>query len=69
MECYLAGTTLLVKRSSPKRMEETLTGIQNGEFAKEWTKEQADGYPVFTRLREEAYSYEQYVKTATNTNV
>ena len=40
-----------------KRMEETLVKIQNGEFAKEWTKEQADGYPFFTRLRQEAYSH------------
>ncbi|MEO8130603.1 MAG: ketol-acid reductoisomerase [Bryobacteraceae bacterium] len=40
-----------------KRMEETLTKIQNGEFSREWTREQADGYPSFNRLREEAYSH------------
>jgi ketol-acid reductoisomerase len=40
-----------------KRMEETLTKIQNGEFSREWTREQADGYPSFNRLKEQAYSH------------
>jgi ketol-acid reductoisomerase len=40
-----------------QRMQETLSRIRNGEFAKEWTKEQAEGYPSFTKLREEAYSH------------
>jgi len=40
-----------------KRMEETLTKIQNGEFSREWTREQAEGYPSFNRLKEEAYSH------------
>ena len=40
-----------------KRMEEALTKIQSGEFAQEWTKEQAEGYPSFTRLRQEAYAH------------
>lgn len=40
-----------------KRMEETLTKIQNGEFSREWTREQAGGYPSFNRLKEEAFSH------------
>jgi len=40
-----------------KRMEETLTKIQNGEFSREWTREQAEGYPSFNKLREDAYAH------------
>jgi ketol-acid reductoisomerase len=34
-------------------MKEHLREIEDGEFAKEWSNEQAAGYPVFNKLREE----------------
>ncbi|MCC6681278.1 MAG: ketol-acid reductoisomerase [Phycisphaeraceae bacterium] len=37
-----------------ERMVEILKRIRNGEFAKEWTKEQKDGMPHFKALLEEA---------------
>lgn len=40
-----------------QRMEETLQKIQNGEFAREWAKEQATGYPLFNRLKKEVNAH------------
>jgi ketol-acid reductoisomerase len=38
-------------------MKEHLREIQTGAFAKEWALEQAAGYPLFNRLREEALKH------------
>jgi ketol-acid reductoisomerase len=38
-------------------MEQALAGIRNGQFAGEWAREQAAGYPRFTELREAADSH------------
>jgi ketol-acid reductoisomerase len=35
-------------------MREALEEIRDGSFAREWEREQASGYPVFTRLKEAA---------------
>lgn len=40
-----------------KRMLATLDKIQNGDFASEWTKEQASGYPAFSKLKEAMFSH------------
>lgn len=40
-----------------QRMEQALEKIRNGDFAREWTREQAEGYPNFNRLREEALAH------------
>ncbi len=39
------------------RMLNTLEKIQNGDFAREWTKEQASGYPAFLRLKEAMFAH------------
>jgi ketol-acid reductoisomerase len=38
-------------------MQAALDGIRNGAFARAWELEQAAGYPVFSRLRQEALSH------------
>jgi ketol-acid reductoisomerase len=40
------------------RLREALTEIRSGRFATEWGKEQADGYPNFERLRQEARAHD-----------
>ena len=46
---------------SAERMKEALTAIQNGQFAKDWIKENEDGQPRFKQLRAagEAHEIEQ----------
>ena len=39
------------------RMQSALDGIRDGTFAREWELEQAAGYPVFSRLKQEALSH------------
>ena len=41
-----------------ERLRATLAEIRSGQFADEWSKEQASGYPLFTRLRREAREHE-----------
>ncbi len=38
-------------------MEAALEEIKDGSFAREWELEQASGYPVFTRLKQAAFSH------------
>jgi len=40
-----------------KRMEAALERIRDGSFAREWTAEAANHYPVFERLRQEAQAH------------
>jgi len=37
-----------------ERLRDSLRQIRSGQFAAEWTKEQADGYPTFSELRRAA---------------
>lgn len=39
------------------RMEKTLERIRSGEFAREWAREQVEGYPNLRRLRTEALAH------------
>jgi len=41
---------ILQDQGLKQKMRETLTGIVNGEFAREWSSEQTLGYPVFNRV-------------------
>ncbi len=38
-------------------MQKAITEIRDGSFANEWAAEQASGYPVFGRLKKEAYAH------------
>ncbi|MFB3879821.1 MAG: ketol-acid reductoisomerase [Armatimonadota bacterium] len=55
------GTLTHMESSLPKetkeRMAAALAEIKDGSFAQEWEREQAAGYPVFTRLKQQALSH------------
>ena len=39
------------------RMRQSLEYIRSGQFAQEWTREQQAGYPIYGRLRSEAWNH------------
>jgi ketol-acid reductoisomerase len=43
--------------STSECMAEALEEIRDGSFAREWEREQAAGYPVFTRLKQAAFKH------------
>lgn len=55
------GTLSRMNRALPagtsECMAEALEEIRDGSFAREWEREQAAGYPVFTRLRQAAFKH------------
>jgi len=56
------GTLSRMNRALPAStsecMEEALAEIKDGSFAREWEREQAAGYPVFTRLKQAAFKHD-----------
>lgn len=48
----------IIDASVKARMKDALTAIQNGEFAKDWIKENEDGQPRFKKLRAEGEAHE-----------
>jgi ketol-acid reductoisomerase len=41
-----------------EKLRQALAEIRSGRFAEEWSKEQADGYPLFSRLRQAAQEHD-----------
>ena len=40
-----------------KQMRQVLRGIRKGDFAKEWSREQAQGYPQLKKLKKKAHQH------------
>ncbi len=48
----------IIDASTKKRMQKVLERIQNGKFAKEWIKEDAEGQPNFKQMRKDGETHQ-----------
>jgi len=53
----LTRTPAFLPAEIRERMRRSLEVIRRGEFAREWEAEQAAGYPIFNRLRQQALAH------------
>ena len=47
----------LPNKEMKKQMRQVLRGIRKGDFAKEWSREQAQGYPQLKKLKKKAHQH------------
>ena len=51
------GPGMIAATPLKEKLAQTLQAIRNGDFAREWAEEERQGYPEFTRLREQALQH------------